>query len=181
MSSEMRDAQEIGDVRSLLRSLRHAVRNILVAGLGFVVVGVILTEAASTLLAHAWPTINVHLVAAVVGLLLGYAAAVTVALRETVRGVLSSLERVVAEFEHAGARLTHDIAELADQPGVRYTGRSSTGTAATPAAPAASTSRYPGGNGAVTTVIGPVGRVVEAASAGPTAMPERAAEIDSYR
>lgn len=172
MSSGMRDARETGGVRSLLRTIRHAVRNILVVGLGFVVVGVILTEAAGILLTRAWPTANVHLAAAAVGLLLGYSAAITAALRETMHGMLSSLssvERIVTEIEHAGARVTHEVEVLASQPDVkgRHTGTTPMGTMAKRAAstaPGGIGAYRSGGNGAVTMVIGPVDRVVDAAT-----------------
>lgn len=109
MSREYTNARQIGDVRSLLRTIRYAVGTILLTGLIFVVFGVLLIEAMSIVLTRTLPTIYVHLVAAAIGLLLGYAAAVTVALREVVRGVMGTLERIVTEIEHAGAQLAHSM------------------------------------------------------------------------
>jgi hypothetical protein len=120
MSREYTNARQIGDVRSLLRTIRYAVGTILLTGLIFVVFGVLLIEAMSIVLTRTLPTIYVHLVAAAIGLLLGYAAAVTVALREVVRGVMGTLERIVTEIEHAGTQLAHSVETFSSAASSNY-------------------------------------------------------------
>lgn len=111
MSSPLKFDRDQGGFRSLLHSFRHSLRDIALALLIGIVFGAALTEAVAAALTRAWPTLNVHLAALAIGLLLGYAAAVTMALRETIRGVASSLVAIGEEIEHLGSRVTHEFEE----------------------------------------------------------------------
>lgn len=98
-------------LKALLHSFRHAMKDIALAGVMGFALGAIVTEAVGAILMRAWPTLTVHLAAAAIGLLLGYAAAVTLALRDTIRGVVGTLEHIATEIEHLGSRITHEVEE----------------------------------------------------------------------
>lgn len=155
---------QTGEIRPLLRSIRYAVGNILLTGLVFVVFGVLLTESMSIVLTRTLPTGYVHIAAAAVGLLLGYAAAVTVALREVVRGVIGSIERIVTEVEHVGAQLAHTVESLSNGSGDHHSETShpprTDGRGSIP-------SYYDSGDTSVANMmIRPVERIAEVAGAG---------------
>lgn len=156
MSREHIGDRQIGGARSLLHTIRYAVGTVLLVGLIFVVFGVLLIEAMSIVLTRTLPTPYVHLMAAAIGLLLGYAAAVTVALREVVRGVVGTLERIVTEIEHAGAQLAHSVEAFSSTPSGNYsdTPHSTQSNLRGDMSP-------PRANGLATALIRPVERIAE--------------------
>lgn len=118
--SDTKRSGQKGEIVSLLHRIRYDVGNILLTGLVFLVFGVLLTESMSIVLTRTLPAVNVHIAAAAIGLLFGYAAAVTVALWEVVRGLIGSVERIVTEIEHAGAQLNHSIESFSSASNARY-------------------------------------------------------------
>lgn len=92
--------------------MRHALRAILTTGLLFALLGAALTETVAIVWARALPTLPVHLIALAVALLAGYAAVVTIALRETFHGIVSSLELITREIEKLASRTLHDAETL---------------------------------------------------------------------
>jgi hypothetical protein len=102
---------------AVMRSLpfdgvRHALRLMLVEGVLFALLGAFLTETSAIVWTRALPPTPVHWIAVVVGLLVGYAAVVTVVLRETVRGIVSSLEHITAELERLASHTLRDAESL---------------------------------------------------------------------
>jgi hypothetical protein len=92
--------------------VRHALRLMLVEGLLFALLGGFLTETIAIVWTRALPPTPVHWIAVAVALLVGYAAVVTVILRETVRGIVSSLEHITAELERLASHTMHDAESL---------------------------------------------------------------------
>jgi hypothetical protein len=84
----------------------------LVEGLLFALLGGVLTETIAIVWTRTMPPTPVHWIAVVVALLVGYAAVVTVILRETVRGIVSSLEHITAELEQLASHTLHDAEAL---------------------------------------------------------------------
>jgi hypothetical protein len=84
----------------------------LIQGLLFALLGALLTETIAIVSARALPSIPTHWIALAIGLLMGYAAVVTVALRETVRGIVSSLERITEELEKLASHTLHNAETL---------------------------------------------------------------------
>lgn len=92
--------------------LRHAIRTILTVGLLFAVFGAVLTETIAIVWTRALPSWPVHLIALAAALICGYAAAMTIALRETIHGIVSSLEIITKELERLASRTLHDAETL---------------------------------------------------------------------
>jgi hypothetical protein len=83
----------------LRRTLTRALRDVVVVGLIVAVLAAAATEAAGAVLTGSLPTLPTHVAAVAVGLSLGYAAAVTVAFRALLGGIIEAMEWVVAEVE----------------------------------------------------------------------------------
>jgi hypothetical protein len=81
-------------------------------GILFALLGALLVETIATFSARTLPSTPTHLIALGIALLIGYATVVTVALRETVRGIVSSLERITAELEKLVSHTFHDAEAL---------------------------------------------------------------------
>jgi hypothetical protein len=92
--------------------VRHALGRILTQGILFALLGALLVETIATISARTLPSTPTHLIALGIALLMGYAAFVTVALRETVRGIVSSLESITAELEKLVSHTFHDAEAL---------------------------------------------------------------------
>jgi hypothetical protein len=110
-------APSLSRPRAIMSSLpfdgvRHALRLMLVEGVLFALLGAFLTETIAIVWTRAMPPTPVHWIAVAVGLLVGYAAVVTVILREAVRGIVSSLEHITAELERLASHTMHDAEAL---------------------------------------------------------------------
>jgi hypothetical protein len=92
--------------------LRHALGRMLTQGILFALLAALLTETVAIVSARTWPSAPTHWIALLIGLLMGYAAIVTVALLETVRGIVSSLERFTEELEKLASHTLHDAEAL---------------------------------------------------------------------
>jgi hypothetical protein len=92
--------------------VRHALRHMLVEGVLFALLGGFLTETIAIIWTRTMPPTPVHWIAVAVGLLAGYAAVITVILRETVRGIVASLEHITAELEGLASHTLHDAESL---------------------------------------------------------------------
>lgn len=92
--------------------IRHALRAMLTSGLLFALLGAALTETIAIAWTRTLPTLPIHLTALAIALLAGYAAVVTVALRETLHGIVSSLELITREIEKLTSRTLHDAETL---------------------------------------------------------------------
>ena len=110
----------------LRRTLFRALRNIIVFGLIGVVLGTAATEAVGAAVTGSVPTPPTHVAAGVVGLLLGYAVAVTVAFGALLTGLVESMEWVVGEVERLASGVVREAESVLHLP-----------EHATPAAPAA--------------------------------------------
>jgi hypothetical protein len=84
----------------------------LIQGLLFGLLGALLVETIAIVSAHTLPSGPTHWIALAIALLMGYAAIVTVALRETVRGIVSSLERITEELEKLASHTLHNAETL---------------------------------------------------------------------
>jgi hypothetical protein len=110
-------APSLSRSRAIMRSLpfdgvRHALHLMLLEGVLFALLGGFLTETIAIVWTRAMPPTPVHWIAVAVALLVGYAAVVTVILRETVRGIVSSLEQITAELERLASHTLHDAESL---------------------------------------------------------------------
>jgi hypothetical protein len=92
--------------------VRHALRHMFVEGVLFALLGAFLTETIAIVWTREMPPTPIHWIAVAVALLVGYAAVVTVILRETVRGIVSSLEHITAELERLASHTLHDAEAL---------------------------------------------------------------------
>jgi hypothetical protein len=97
------------DVLGLVRQeVGQAIRRLIAAVLLAIALGALAVEVAGMALTHAWPALPMHVAAAVVALLAGYAAAVTVLFRALLRAIGRSAEWVTNEVEQATKRVLHD-------------------------------------------------------------------------
>lgn len=78
----------------LFGALRRAIGRVFLWFFVFVVVGVAAVELAAFQLTSAKPTLLTHIIAAIVGLLAGYAAALTVIVREAIRFLITTIQTV---------------------------------------------------------------------------------------
>jgi hypothetical protein len=113
--------------------LRHAifgaVRGVVLAGLAFAALGAIGTEAVGAYLAQGVPTTGTHIAAVALALILGYAAALTVAFRALLGGIIHGMEWVVGEIEHLAGGVVRDAESVLHLPGGERGGRAGTTTA----------------------------------------------------
>jgi hypothetical protein len=96
-------------------TLLHALRDIILLGLIGLVLGAIATEAVGVAMTGSLPTLPTHVAAGVVGLLLGYGVAATIAFSALLTGVVHSVEWVVDEIERLAGGVVHE-AESALHP-----------------------------------------------------------------
>jgi len=89
-------------------TLLHALRDIILFGLIGLALGAIATEAVGVAMTGSLPTLPTHVAAGVVGLLVGYAVAATIAFGALLTGVVNSMEWVVDEVEHLAGGLVHE-------------------------------------------------------------------------
>jgi hypothetical protein len=82
-------------------------RDIILFGLIGLTLGAIATEAVGVAMTGSLPALPTHVAAGVVGLLVGYAVAVTIAFSALLTGVVHSMEWVVDEVEHVAGGLVH--------------------------------------------------------------------------
>jgi hypothetical protein len=99
-------------VEHLRRVLGDALRAVLLFGLGFALAGALAAEALGAYVARGWPLWPAHVAAVAMGVTLGYAAAVTVALRAVLVGVVKSVEWTLAEVEGVADRVVHEVETL---------------------------------------------------------------------
>jgi hypothetical protein len=92
--------------------VRHALGRMLIQGILFALLGALLTETIAIVSARTLPSAPTHWIALAIALLTGYAAVVTVALGETVRGIVSSLERITEELEKLASHTLHNAEAL---------------------------------------------------------------------
>lgn len=78
----------------LFGALRRAIGRVFLWFFVFVVVGVAAVELAAFQLTNDKPTLLTHIIAAIVGLLAGYAAALTVIVREAIRFLITTIQTV---------------------------------------------------------------------------------------
>lgn len=79
----------------LFGALRRAIGRVFLWFFVFVLVGVVAVElAAFQITNHEKPTLFTHIVAAIIGLLAGYAAALTVIVREAIRFLITTIQTV---------------------------------------------------------------------------------------
>lgn len=113
---------ETSTSRSAFQHLRgtlfHALRDIILFGLIGLALGAIATEAVGMAMTGSLPTLPTHVAAGVVGLLVGYAIAATIACGAVLTGVVHSMEWVVDEVERLAGGLVHE-AEAALYPAER--------------------------------------------------------------
>jgi hypothetical protein len=105
--------------RSAFQQLRgtlfHALRDIILFGLIGLALGVIATEAVGMAMTGSLPTRPTHVAAGVVGLLVGYGVAATIAFSALLTGVVHSVEWAVDEVERVASGIAHE-AETALHP-----------------------------------------------------------------
>jgi hypothetical protein len=123
----------LGNVlKHILISVERALRAMVITGLiVFLVVG-LGTEALGAYFTHELPPSGLtHLSAAALGIAFAYAAAVTVAVIEILRGIIRGIELIVAETEHLaeeGLRDLEGVARRSEEEAMRL-GRSALGGA----------------------------------------------------
>jgi hypothetical protein len=102
----------------LRRTLFRALRNILVFGvLGFLL-GAGVTEAVAVGVSGVYPpTTLTHVASAIIGVLLGYAIAVTIAFSALLTGLVESAEWVVSEVERLVGGVVHEAESVLHLPG----------------------------------------------------------------
>ena len=101
-------------------TLLHALRDIILFGLIALACGAIATEAVGVAMTGSLPTLPTHVAAGVVGLLLGYAVAASIAFSALLTGVVHSVEWVVDEIERLAGGVVHE-AESALHPAEQST------------------------------------------------------------
>lgn len=103
----------LGNVaKHILHALRRAFIAISVAGLSVAVIAAIATEAVAAFLTQNFPTGATHLAAAAMAVAFGYAAAMTVAIVEILKGLVEAIELVVKEAEKLGGEAIREVEKL---------------------------------------------------------------------
>lgn len=119
--------------KHVLGAMRRAFIAIALTGLIVMVIAAIATEVISAVVNHQPPAGTTHLAAAAIAIAFGYAAAMTVAIAEILRGMIVAIELLVKESEKlAGEALKEGevIAHKAEDEALRF-GRAAVGDAAT--------------------------------------------------
>lgn len=100
----------LGNVaKHILHALRRAFIAISVAGISVAVIAAAATEAVAAFLNQSFPTGATHLAAAAMAVAFGYAAAMTVAIVEILKGLVEAIELVVKEAEKLGSEALHEV------------------------------------------------------------------------
>jgi hypothetical protein len=106
--------------RDLFRFIRHAIWDMMRAGLIAMIFGIIIAEAAGFFLVKDWPTgLYVHVATAVFAITLGYAASVTAALVELIRGLAAAsthIDDVVKDVLSGGVNVIDAVVDAVDGP-----------------------------------------------------------------
>ncbi|HEX6123386.1 MAG TPA: hypothetical protein VFY89_09505 [Ktedonobacterales bacterium] len=100
----------LGNVaKHILHALRRAFIAISVTGLSVAVIAAVATEAVAAFLTQTFPTGATHLAAAAMAVAFGYAAAMTVAIVEILKGLVEAIELIVKEAEKLGGEVIHEV------------------------------------------------------------------------
>ena len=106
--------------KDLVRFIRHAIWEMLRAALIAMIIGIIAAEAAGFFLDPGWPThIFVHIATVAFALTLGYAAAMTAALVELIRGLAAAsthTDDVVKDVLSGGVNVIDAVVDAVDGP-----------------------------------------------------------------
>lgn len=104
----------------LVRFIRHAIWEMLRAGLIAMIVGIIIAEIGAFFLVPGWPTsLFPHIATAAFALALGYAASVTAALVELIRGLAAAsthIDDVVKDVLSGGVNVIDAVVDAVDGP-----------------------------------------------------------------
>ena len=104
----------------LIRFIRHAIWDMMRAGLIAMILGIIIAEAAGFFLVKDWPTnLFVHVATAGFAIALGYAASVTAALVELIRGLAAAsthIDDVVKDVLSGGVNVIDAVVDAVDGP-----------------------------------------------------------------
>ncbi len=106
----------------VMRTLRQGVRNILLGWLAFALLGAVVTELMGWYLTRSLPTGPTHVAAVTIALLLGYAAAVTVAFRALLHSLVESVEWVGSELKRLAGRVFHEADTVTPPAAARQAG-----------------------------------------------------------
>lgn len=106
--------------KDLMRFIRHAIWEMMRAWLIAMIIGIIVAEAAGFFLDPGWPThIFVHIATAAFAITLGYAAAVTAALVELIRGLAAAsthIDDVMKDVLTGGVNVIDAVVDAVDGP-----------------------------------------------------------------
>jgi hypothetical protein len=110
---ESRIVGVLGNVaKHILHSLRRAFIAISVAGLSVAVIAAVATEAIAAFLTKSFPEGPTHLAAAAMAVAFGYAAAMTVAIVEILKGLVDAIELIVKEAEKLTGEAVREAEKL---------------------------------------------------------------------
>ncbi len=98
--------------KHILGGLLHAIRAMVIAGVVCFVLAAAVTEVAATLLTHTVLSGPADLAAAALGVIFGYAAAVTVAIEEIIKSFIEAIELIVEEAEKLEKKAAEEIGEI---------------------------------------------------------------------
>jgi len=102
--------------KHILGSLERAFRLMAITGFIVAVLSLLATEAVGSLLTNKFPPDGpTHLAAAAIAVTFGYAAAVTVAIGEILRGIIKGIELIVSETEKLAEEGLHEVEVLAQR------------------------------------------------------------------
>lgn len=120
---ETRIVSLLGSVaKHILHSLRRAFIAISITGLSVAVVAGVATEGIAAFLTKSFPSGATHLAAAAIAIAFGYAAAMTVAIVEILKGIVEAIELVVKETEKLAGEALREAEKLGGEA-VRDAGR----------------------------------------------------------
>ena len=106
--------------KDLIRFIRHAIWEMVRAGLIAMIIGIIVAEAAGFFLDKTWPTdLFVHVATAAFAITLGYAASMTAALVELIRGLAAAsthIDDVVKDVLSGGVNVIDAVVDAVDGP-----------------------------------------------------------------
>jgi hypothetical protein len=106
--------------KDLIRFIRHAIWEMVRAGLIAMIIGIILAETAGFFLDKTWPTdLFVHVATAAFAITLGYAASMTAALVELIRGLAAAsthIDDVVKDVLSGGVNVIDAVVDAVDGP-----------------------------------------------------------------
>jgi hypothetical protein len=107
----------LGNVaKHILGSLERAFRLMAITGFIVAILAGLSTEVIGSFLTNEVPpTGPTHLAAAAIAITFGYAAAVTVAIGEILRGLIRGIELIVSETEHLAQEGLHEVETFAER------------------------------------------------------------------